>query len=103
MMARYFLILLSGVLFFPGLLVAQAPSDLPPEVAKYGYADTVFFNAKVASMDDWSTSTKIGNVYQGIAVKGEHIVKLGTSAEVRALADRIAFPRMFFFKDVLMF
>ena len=100
MTARHFLILLSGVLFFlfPGLLVAQAPSDLPPEVAKYGYADTVFFNGKVASMDDWSTSTKIGNVYQGIAVKGEHIVKLGTSAEVRALAGQDCF-----FEDVLMF
>ena len=65
-----------------GGLIAQ----LPPEVASYGYADTIFFNGKVVSMDDTSTSTEVGNVYEGIAVKGTKIMKLGTNEEVRALA-----------------
>ncbi|MCZ6485805.1 MAG: amidohydrolase family protein, partial [Acidobacteria bacterium] len=65
-----------------GGLIAQ----LPPEVASYGYADTIFFNGKVVSMDDTSNSTDVGNVYEGIAVKGTKIMKLGTNEEVRALA-----------------
>ena len=61
-------------------------AQLAPEVARYGYADTLFVNGKVVSMDDTSTSTEVGNVYQGLAVKGTRIVKLGTNQEVRALA-----------------
>ncbi|MDA2935256.1 amidohydrolase family protein, partial [Acidobacteria bacterium AH-259-D05] len=60
--------------------------ELPPEVARYGYADTVFINGKVVSMDDKSNSTRVGNVYQAVAVKGDQIVKLGTSEVIRALA-----------------
>ena len=60
--------------------------QLPPEVAQWGYADTLFVNGKVVSMDDASTSTQVGNVYQAIAVKEDKIVKLGTNAQVRALA-----------------
>ena len=50
------------------LFVLQAVSfaqQIPPEVAQYGYADTVFINGKVISMDDKSTSTEVGNIYQG--------------------------------------
>ena len=61
-------------------------AQLAPEVAAYGYADTLFVNGNVVSMDDTSTSTEVGNVYQGLAVKGTQIVKLGTNQEVRALA-----------------
>jgi hypothetical protein len=75
---------LGAVLF---LTHAQlAAQQLPPEVAQWGYADTLFVNGKVVSMDDASTSTEVGNVYQAIAVKEDKIVKLGTNAEVRALA-----------------
>ena len=61
-------------------------AQLAPEVARYGYADTIFVNGKVVSMDDTSTSTEVGNVYQSLAVKGTRIVKLGTNDEVRGLA-----------------
>jgi len=79
-----FVTLVLSILFLQstGLLAQQ----LPPEVAKWGYADTIFVNGKVVSMDDASTSTNVGNIYQAIAVKGEQIVKLGTNAAVRALA-----------------
>ena len=64
-------------------LQAQA---IPPEVARFGYADTIFINGKVVSMDDKSNSTQVGNVYQALAVKGDKIVKLGGNQDVRALA-----------------
>ena len=60
--------------------------QLPPEVARHGYADTLFVNGKVVSMDDASTSTNVGNIYQAVAIKGAKIVKLGTNAAVRTLA-----------------
>ncbi|MBI2822795.1 MAG: amidohydrolase family protein, partial [Acidobacteria bacterium] len=66
--------------------LAAAFAQLPPEVAKSGYADTVFVNGKVVSMDDTSSSTSPGHIYQAIAVKGDKIMKLGSSDEVRALA-----------------
>jgi len=59
---------------------------LAPEVAKMGYPDTIFVNGKVVSMDDVSNSTEVGTIYQALAVKRDRIMKLGTSARVRALA-----------------
>ena len=50
-----------------------AAQQLPPEVAQWGYADTIFVNGKVVSMDDASTSTNVGNVYQAIAVKEDSV------------------------------
>ena len=61
-------------------------AQLPPDVAKYGYADTIFVNGKVVSMDDISNSTSPGNIYQGIAVKHDKIMKLGTTQEIRSVA-----------------
>ena len=61
--------------------------QIPPEVAQYGHADTILVNAKVVSMDDKSTSTSVGRIYQAVAVKGHRIVKLGTSGEIRAWRD----------------
>ena len=60
--------------------------QLPPEVAQQGYADTLFINGKLVSMDDASTSTSVGTIYQAVAVKGDKIMRLGTNAQVRAVA-----------------
>ncbi len=70
------------VLFGTSGVLAQ----LHPDVARSGYADTIFVNGKVVSMDDESTSTEVGTIYQAIAVKGDKIMKLGSSQEVRAVA-----------------
>ena len=78
--------LVSAFLFLLGSLHAEA--QLPPEVARVGYADTIFVNGKIVSMDDVSNSTQVGRIYQALAVKGERIMKLGTSEEVRPLAGR---------------
>ena len=75
-----------GSAFFLLLTLSQAVAQLPPEVARVGYADTIFINGKIVSMDDVSNSTEVGRVYQALAVKGERIMKLGTSEEVRPLA-----------------
>ena len=62
------------------------PQDLPELVKRQGYADTIFVNGKIVSMDDTSISSEPGTVYQALAVKRDSIMKLGTNAEVRALA-----------------
>ena len=74
------------VVLFLFQVTVSVGQQIPPEVAQHGYADTIFINGKVISMDDKSTSTEVGNIYQALAVKGEQIVKLGTNADVRALA-----------------
>ncbi len=84
MMSRYCVVVMAVLLFFP--VIGSFAQQLPPEVARWGYADTLFINGKVVSMDDKSTSTGVGNIYQAIAVKGDKIMKLGSSAEVRTLA-----------------
>ena len=65
--------------------LSSALGQLPPEVAQFGYPETVFLNGKVVSMDDASRSTEVGNTYQAIAVKEDKIMKLGTTEQVRAL------------------
>ena len=69
-----------------GFQLPQALAQLPPEVAKSGYADTIFVNGKIVSMDDFSNSTDVGNVYQAVAVKGDRIMKLGSTRELEPLA-----------------
>ena len=62
------------------------PQDLQELVKRQGYADAIFVNGKIVSMDDTSISSEPGSVYQALAVKGDSIMKLGTNAEVRTLA-----------------
>jgi len=77
--------LVLALLLQPGSLRGQG---LPPEVERMGYADTIFVDGKVVSMEDASTSTDVGRVYQAIAVKGDKIMKLGTNQEIRSLGGR---------------
>ena len=74
------------IFFLPPRLSAQT---LPAEVEQMGYADTLFTNGKIVSMEDASTSTSVGRVYQAVAVKGNKIMKLGTAEEVRPMAGRL--------------
>ena len=59
----------------------------PPEVEAMGYARRILLNGKIVSMDDATTSTSPGKT-TGVAVKGDKIVKLGTTDEIRAFAGR---------------
>ncbi len=65
-----------GILLLGPLSYAQ---QLPPQVEEMGYADTIFINGKIVSMDDASTSTEVGNIYPALAVKRDIIMKLGTN------------------------
>ena len=64
---------------------SAAFAQLPSEVARFGYADTVFVNGKVVSMDDASNSIGMGRVYQAIAVKEDRIIKLGANDDLTNL------------------
>ena len=66
--------------------LSSALGQLPPEVAQFGYPETIFLNGKVVSMDDASRSTDVGNIYQAVAIKEDKIMKLGTIEQVRAIA-----------------
>jgi hypothetical protein len=75
------------------LQLSLAFAQLPPEVARFGYADTVFVSGKVVSMDDASNSTGVGQVYQAIAVKGDRIML--TSRLGRCVPSPATFPGTF--------
>ncbi len=81
MLWAFLLVTLAGT----ALLTAQA--QLPPEVARHGYADIIVYNGKVVSMDDAGYNENPGNIYEAMAVKGNRIVALGTSERIQALAD----------------
>ena len=65
--------------------LSAAFAQLPSEVARFGYADTVFVNGKVVSMDDASKSISMGRIYQAIAVKQDRIMKLGANDDLTNL------------------
>ena len=67
-------------------VVAGYSQQLPELVARHGYAETIFINAKIVSMDDTSASSDPGTIYQALAVKRDSIMKLGTNEEIQALA-----------------
>ncbi len=88
-MSKHLKIVTGLVLCLSVLLLFEATNlsaQLAPEVAQLGYADTIFVTGKLVSMDDYSNSTSTGSLYQAVAVKGTRIMKLGTSAQIRALA-----------------
>ena len=60
-----------AITFLIGMSQPLQAQEIPLEVARFGYADTVFFNGKVVSMDDRSNSTQVGNVYQAMAKAGD--------------------------------
>ena len=81
---HFFLPVLVGVILFASMATAQ--SQLPELVSRHGYAETIFINGKIVSMDDASTSSDPGNIYQALAVKRDSIMKLGTNEEIQTLA-----------------
>jgi predicted amidohydrolase YtcJ len=66
---------------------AQAQATVPAEVAEHGYADNIFVNGKIVSMDDQAYSNNPGRIYEAMAVKKDRIISLGTTAYIRTLAN----------------
>src|SRR5262245_40649499 len=75
------LLLVSG----SGRLFAQA--NLPPEVAKQGYADEIVVNAHIISVDDGGLNENPGHIYEAMAIKNHRIQALGTNDRSRTLAN----------------
>ncbi len=75
--------ILAALFALPGMLAAQT---MPQEVADHGYADSIYVNGKVVTMDDHGYNANVGHTYEGIAVKNGRIVALNTSAYIRTLA-----------------
>ena len=61
---------------------------LPPEVAQYGYADSIVINGKIVSMDDRGYNANPGRIYQAMAVKESEIMALGSTDYIRTLANQ---------------
>src|SRR5689334_13909868 len=60
---------------------------LPTEIARNGYAYTIVYNGKVISVDDAGYNNNPGHIYQAMAIKKDRIMALGTSEQIRAMAD----------------
>ncbi|MBI3941066.1 MAG: hypothetical protein HY315_09540, partial [Acidobacteria bacterium] len=68
----------AGVCFLLGLSVARAQQGLPPEVLQY--ADTVFYNGKVVTVDDKFSMA------QAVAVRGDKIMAVGNDDRIGKMA-----------------
>ncbi|MBI4480954.1 MAG: amidohydrolase family protein [Acidobacteria bacterium] len=66
---------------------AWAQGTVPAEVAEHGYADGIYINGKIVSMDDQGYNSNPGTIYQAMAVKKDRIMALGTTVYVRTLAN----------------
>jgi predicted amidohydrolase YtcJ len=69
-----FLLLLS-ILLLSGR-VSQAQQD----------SDTIYFNAKIVTVDDTSYTSSLGTIAQAMHVRGDTILHVGNNAEIRAMA-----------------
>jgi hypothetical protein len=73
------------VLVMGGQVWAQASvENLPPEILKY--ADTVYVNAKIVTLDKHDMSSDPGTIAAAMAVRDEIIIALGKDSEMLAMA-----------------
>ncbi|HWP83837.1 MAG TPA: hypothetical protein VNN17_01485, partial [Terriglobia bacterium] len=66
--------------------LARAQGSVPLEVGQHGYADSIFVNGKIVSMEDQGYNNNPGRIYEAMAVKGGRIIALNTTAYIRTLA-----------------
>ena len=59
----------------------------PAVAARLGFPQTIFYNGKIVSMDDPGYNTNPGRIYQAMAVKKGRIMGLGTTEQIRAMAN----------------
>ncbi len=79
-------IFLLGVFAAMFAALSAAQGQIPPEVLEHGYADMVLLNGKIVTMDDRTTTTNPGRIFEAMAVKNGRIVALGTTQSVKRLA-----------------
>lgn len=77
--------LASLVLLTGSQVWAQALVDsLPPEILMY--ADTVYVNARIVTLDQHEMTSDPGTIAEAMAVRDEIIIALGTDSEMMAMA-----------------
>ena len=58
--------------------------NLPPEILSF--ADTVYVNARIVTLDDHEMTSNPGSIVEAMAVRDEIIIALGTNSEMLAMA-----------------
>ena len=59
---------------------------VPERLAAWAYPELIIYNGKIVSVDDPSLTDNLGRTYEAMAVKGDRIQFLGTTAEVLTYA-----------------
>ena len=78
------LILYAGSLLITSPVWSQDISSLPPGVVQY--ADAVYTNAKIVTLDDHAMNSNPGSIVQAMAIRDEKILALGTNADMMKYA-----------------
>ena len=73
------------VVSFGGSMQAQQVS-MPAKLAQHAYPDLIIYNGKIVSVDNPSLTNDLGHTYEAMAVRGERIQFLGTTAELMTYA-----------------
>src|SRR5688572_17089438 len=63
-----------------GIMRAQTTMTVPTELIQF--PDLIIHNAKIVTMDDTTPMGPVGNVFEAMAVRGDVIQFLGTTAQV---------------------
>ncbi len=63
---------------------AQAITSLPSEILRY--ADAVYGNATIRTLDDHERNSNPGTIVQAMAIREEVIIGLGSEAEIMRMA-----------------
>ena len=65
-------------------VMAQDISTLPAEIIRY--ADAVYVNATIMTLDDHEMNSNPGTIVEAMAIRDEVIIGLGSEAEVLKMA-----------------
>ena len=60
--------------------------NVPAALAEYAYPDLIIYNSKIVTVDDPALNNSLGRTFQAMAVHGERIQFLGSTAEVLSYA-----------------
>jgi len=73
-----------GLALLLGVGSAQAQQNLPAEVVRW--ADTIYMNATIVTLDDHEMNANPGTIVQAMAVRDEIIMALGSNDEIMRMA-----------------
>ncbi|MSO19730.1 MAG: hypothetical protein EXQ56_04590 [Acidobacteria bacterium] len=70
----------------PGARMTYAQQRVSVHPKLVGYPDMIVYNGKIYTMDDESTTTRVGTIVQAVAIRGDEFLAIGTNAEMLDLA-----------------